>query len=76
MIYCVENLCKSIKIKPVYFHDSKPVYILSVNDVTQDLVENDLWNHFDWYLYKTLFLFKNFSVWSWIAFSRAFETAS
>ena len=33
--------CKSINIKPVYFPDSKPLFILSVNNVKQEFVEND-----------------------------------
>ena len=36
------KLFKSIKIKSVYFAYSKPVFILSVNDVTQEFVENNL----------------------------------
>ena len=46
-----------VSIKPVYFADSKPSFILSVNNVQQEFVENDFRNP-DWYLYKILFLFK------------------
>ena len=38
---------KSIKIKPVYFSDTTPLLVLSVNNVKQDFVEKDLRNH-DW----------------------------
>ena len=71
MIYCVK---KSINIKPVYFPDSKPLFILSVNNVKQEFVENDFRNP-DWYLYKILFLFKKISVWLWTTFSITFETS-
>ena len=66
--------CKSINIKPVYFPDSKPLFILSVNNVKQEFVENDFRNP-DWYLYKILFLFKKISVWLWITFPITFETS-
>ena len=33
--------CKSINKKPVYFPDSKPLLILLVNNVEQEIVEND-----------------------------------
>ena len=66
--------CKSINIKPVYFPDSKPLFILSVNNVKQEFVEYYFWNP-DWYLYKILFLFKKILVWFWITFSITFETS-
>ena len=50
---------KSIIIKSVYFPDSKLMFILLVNNVKQDFVENDSWNP-DWYLYKVLFLLKDY----------------
>ena len=66
--------CKSINIKPVYFPDSKPLFILSVNNVKQEFVENDFRNP-DWYLHKILFLFQKISVWLWMIFSMTFETS-
>ena len=49
---------KSVIIKPVYFPDSKPLSILSVNNVKQEFVENDFQNP-DWCLYKILFYFNS-----------------
>ena len=37
------------------------LFILPVNNVKQEFVENDFWNP-DWYLYKILFLFKKILV--------------
>ena len=65
--------CKWIKNKPVNFRHSKPLFNLSVNNVKQAFVQNDLRNH-DWYLYKDLFLFRKFSLWLWTTFSITFET--
>ena len=55
--------CKSIEIKPIYFPDSKPLFILSVNNVIQEFVENDFGNT------------EKISVPLWITFSIAFETS-
>ena len=48
---------KSVHIKLVSFPGSKPLLILSVNNVKQEFVQNDFRNP-DWYLYKILLLFK------------------
>ena len=56
----------------MYFPDSKPLFILSVNNV--DVVENDFRNP-DWYLYNIFFLFRKISVWLWITFSITFKTS-
>lgn len=34
--------CKSVRIKPVYFPDSKPLFILLVNNDNQKFIETDL----------------------------------
>ena len=59
----------------MYLSESKLLFILSVNNVKQEFVENDFQNP-DWYLYKVLFLFKKILVWLWITFSITFKTSS
>ena len=56
-----KDFCKSTKIKPVYFPNSKPFFILSVNNDEQDSVENDLPKP-DWCLYKILFFLRKLLV--------------